>query len=170
MSFQITVPQEDQIAEIAAIWHTSWHDAHAAHVPRALTEQRSLEDFIARLPGLLERMRIAEADGRVVGLCVIVEDEMQQLFVAPDMYGCGVAQALLRDAEERLAVAGIRRAWLACVIENARAAAFYRKVRWQEIGRMVDPLETSTGVYKLCVLRFEKTLGARAVKARGRTA
>lgn len=158
MPFDITVPQEDQFAEIVALWHSAWHDAHANHVPRALTVQRSLEDFKARLPRLLEGMRVVKADGRVAGLCVIRDDEMQQLFVAPEMYGSGVGQALLSDAEQRLAASGIRRAWLVCVIENARAAAFYQKAGWQEVGRMVDPLETSTGRFDLCVLRFEKSL------------
>ena len=160
MDFEIVKPDAAQFAEIAALWHGAWHKAHAAHVPQVLVKLRTQPDFERRLVGLHHGLRVALQGAKVSGLCCTVDDEMQQLFVARAAYGTGLAAALLGDAETRLAQAGVQRAWLACAIGNGRAAAFYRKAGWVEIGRMIDPLETSEGLFDLEVLRFEKELTA----------
>jgi GNAT superfamily N-acetyltransferase len=57
-----------------------------------------------------------------LGFCIVDHDELDQLFVAREARGGGVAAALIDDAEARIAAGGARVAWLACAISNLRAA------------------------------------------------
>ncbi|MEX3014592.1 GNAT family N-acetyltransferase [Gymnodinialimonas hymeniacidonis] len=130
---------------LAQVWHDAWHEAHAAHVPQELVDLRTLADFRARLPLMLPDLRTAGAPSAPLGLCVIRDDEMQQLFVAPAARGTGLAAALLHDAEARLAASGVTEAWLDVVIENARAIRFYQREGWR-LGRRADmALDTTEG-------------------------
>ena len=55
-------------------------------------------------------------------------------------------QGLWHDAEHVLRWAGERDAWLACSIGNARAAAFYVKAGWSNVGTETLDLDTSAGL------------------------
>ncbi len=136
---------EDDLAPLAQLWHDAWHEAHAAHVPAALVNLRTLADFQMRLPLMLDTLRTAGPIGAPLGLCVIREDEMQQLFVAPAARGSGLASDLLKDAERRLAAAGVAEAWLDVVIENARAIRFYEREGWRLDRRADVPLDSANG-------------------------
>jgi ribosomal protein S18 acetylase RimI-like enzyme len=48
------------------------------------------------------------------------------VYVAAARRGTGVADALLTEAERRVAEGGHQQAWLAVVAENARARRFYQ--------------------------------------------
>jgi GNAT superfamily N-acetyltransferase len=89
---------------------------------------------------------------------MIQGDELDQLFVAAEARGTGVAAALLADGEARLAAAGVRTAWLACAIGNDRAARFYEKHGWRRAGTMIHRPETPDGPFPLEVWRYEKEL------------
>jgi len=65
---------------------------------------------------------------------------------------------LIADAEGRLRENGVETAWLACAIGNMRAARFYEKCGWQRLGTMMNPLETTEGIFSLEVWRYEKRL------------
>jgi ribosomal protein S18 acetylase RimI-like enzyme len=78
--------------------------------------------------------------------------------VDPAGRGSGVAAALVRDAERRLAANGVRTAWLACAIGNDRAGRFYEKCGWIQVGTMLNPAVTPTGPWPLETWRYEKTL------------
>ena len=150
--------QPADLDPLARLWHDGWMEAHLAHVPPALTAKRTLESFRNRLDGFGDCLRVAGDVGTPVGFCAIRDDELDQIFVAPDARGGGVAARLLADGEERLAANGIRRAHLLCVIENARAARFYERQGWTNMGVSVESVQTEDGPFAFKLLRFEKSL------------
>jgi GNAT superfamily N-acetyltransferase len=89
---------------------------------------------------------------------MVKKDELDQLYVARDARGYGVAAALLSDALDRIRRAGHRRAWLACAIGNYRAVRFYRKSGWSLDGVVTIQLATPDGLTALDVWRFEIAL------------
>jgi GNAT superfamily N-acetyltransferase len=77
---------------------------------------------------------VAEIDGAVAGFVMVVGDEVEQVYVAADHRGSGVAGALLAEAERQVAAAGHAQAWLAVVAGNARARRFYERSGWTDDG------------------------------------
>jgi len=146
------------IDELTAIWHDGWHEAHARIVPAGLTRLRTRDSFRERLERALPFVRTVGPTGRPDGFSMLKDDELYQLFVAPRARGSGVATALIADAEQRLAAAGIATAWLACAIGNDRAARFYQKSGWRLARTMMNLAETSEGAFPLEVWRYEKIL------------
>jgi len=143
---------------LARIWYEGWHEAHAHHVPRELVVLRTLPSFSDRIADMGDRMRVAGSAGAPVGLCAIRDGELDQLFVARAARGTGNAAALLANGEARLASSGVRRAFLLCVPQNIRAARFYARHDWVNMGECDEPVFTADGPFPLRVLRFEKTL------------
>jgi ribosomal protein S18 acetylase RimI-like enzyme len=143
---------------LATIWHQTWHEAHAHLVPRELTALRTRESLRARLVQGLPSVRVVGEIGAPLGFCIVKDDELYQLFVSPAARGSGAAAALLADGEERLAASRVDTAWLACAIDNDRAARFYEKHGWRRVGTMVNYAETSNGAFPLEVWRYEKVL------------
>lgn len=144
--------------DLARIWYEGWHDAHARIVPSELTRLRTLTSFRDRLEAALADVLVVDSAGEPVGFCVIKDAELYQLFVSVHARGSGVAATLLADAEARLREAGIDNAWLACAIGNERAARFYEKWGWRRTGVVVYHPETSAGIFRLEVWRYEKRL------------
>ena len=87
-----------------------------------------------RTPARVADTTVAEVDGRVVGFTMVDGDELEQLFVDPDLHGGGIAAPLLTAGEQRIAAAGHEVAWLAVVVGNARARRFYEKHGWYDAG------------------------------------
>lgn len=160
MSEQIRHAQVGEAAALAQLWFDGWQDAHAAILPQALARLRTRESFQERLLRGLAEVRVAGPAGAPVGFYMLKEDELYQLFVAAEARGQGVAQALMADAETRLAARGVETAWLSCAIGNDRAARFYAKHGWTNTGKIVTAVETTQGPYDLEVSRFEKRLPA----------
>ena len=154
----IRTADPNDVDVLAAIWHETWHEAHAHLVPRELTVLRTRESLRARLTAALQSIRVVGEIGTPLGFCIVKDDELYQLFVAPAARGSGAAAALLADAEARLAAARVHTAWLACAIGNDRAARFYEKHGWRRVGTMVNYAETSNGAFPLEVWRYEKVL------------
>jgi ribosomal protein S18 acetylase RimI-like enzyme len=150
--------EQNDVEQLATIWHRTWHEAHAHLVPPALTRLRTIESFRERIAAALAHIRVAGPPGAPLGFCIVKDDELHQLFVAPSARGSGVAAALLADGEARLAACRVRTAWLACAIGNDRAARFYEKNGWRRVGTMVNYAETSNGAFPLEVWRYEKAL------------
>ncbi len=150
--------QSTEIDKLASIWYDGWQDAHADILPAELARVRTLESFRERLEAALEDVRVAGAQGDPVGFCMVHEDELYQLYVSAEARGTGIAAALLADGEARLAANGTATAWLACAIGNRRAARFYEKCGWRQVGNMINRLDTPHGIFPLEVWRYEKRL------------
>ena len=129
-------PADDaDMAAVADLWHEGWHDGHAGHVPDGLTAARTLTAFHERTPSRVADTAVAVAeDGSLQGFVMVVDDEVEQVFVAPAWRGTGVAADLLAEAEGQIAAAGYDEAWLAVVAGNARARRFYEKCGWSDGG------------------------------------
>ena len=100
--------------------------------------------------GALERVDrtwVAERGGVVAGFVVVVDDEVEQVYVDRDWRGQGVAERLLRQAEEVIGRGGRRTAWLAVVAGNTRARRFYARMGWRDRGPFTYQAETATGTY-----------------------
>ena len=156
MTLRPAVPSD--MATVADIWHRAWHVAHAGHVPDGLTAARTLEAFHERTPARVADTTVAEVDGRLVGFTMIEGDEVEQVFVDPELHGSGVAAPLLAEAEQQVAAAGYDVAWLAVVDGNARARRFYEKHGWYDAGEL--PYEVTAGgtTYVSPCRRYEKCL------------
>lgn len=148
----------DELDALAHVWHDAWRDAHAELVDEAFARSRTVESFRERLPDLLPDLRTVGDPNKPLGLAVIRDDELYQLFVARDARGTGVAKLLIEDAEKRLAANGVRTAWLACAVGNDRAARFYEKSGWHLARTYVAEIPIDDRSFNLDVWRYEKTL------------
>jgi ribosomal protein S18 acetylase RimI-like enzyme len=140
---------------IAEIWHRGWGDGHLGNVPDALLEHRRFEHFHERVPPRIAESVVADVDGRVVGFVTVREDEVEQLYVAAETRGTGVADALLRRAEEMVA-ARFETAWLSVVEGNARARRFYERNGWRDAGMHDYRAEIRGGTLPVPCRRYEK--------------
>jgi len=127
---------------------------------RDLAEFFGLSPAESRLTAALDTTRVIGPVGAPLGLCMIKDDELYQLYVARQARGTGAAAALVADAEARLAARGFATAWLACAIGNDRAARFYEKCGWVMAREAVNRLETPAGVFELAIWRYEKAVGS----------
>ncbi|QFU89264.1 GNAT family N-acetyltransferase [Amycolatopsis sp. YIM 10] len=125
-------------AAIARIWYPGWRDAHLGNVPDALLAVRTEASFgeraARRVIDPATRTAVAEAGGEVAGFVMVVDDEVEQVYVSAGHRGSGVAGLLLAEAERLVAGNGHRSAWLAVVAGNTRARRFYERHGWADEG------------------------------------
>jgi GNAT superfamily N-acetyltransferase len=157
MSQPLRPATDVDVDAIAAVWHAAWHDAHDAHVPAGLVDDRPLDYFTVRVPGLIDRTTVAEDQSGIVGFVTVDGDELDLLFVAARGRGSGIAGALLAHGEQLIA-ARFDTAWLEVVTGNARARAFYARQGWRDTGPADRLIETSSGPAVVPQHRYEKWL------------
>ena len=145
----------EDIPALARLWHAGWHEAHAAYTPPALTALRTEEDFARRLAALLPDTIMA-GDDPALGFCAIRDDEIYQLYVAPEARSNGLAALLLADGEDRLARRGVGLARLDIGVGNHRAARFYTRQGWEENGAGEAEVDSSAGPFRLKLRFFAK--------------
>ena len=150
---------ETEIDHLARLWHEGWNDAHGKLAPEGLTKARTVDSFRERLAAALDDTRVIGPPGAPLGLCMIKDDELYQLYVARQARGTGAAAALIADGEARLAARGFATVWLACAIGNDRAARFYDKCGWVVAREVMNRLETPVGVFEIPIWRYEKAVG-----------
>lgn len=145
---------------IATIWHDGWRDGHLGHVPDALVAVRTRESFDERAAQRIDDTAVAVIDGAVAGFVMVVGDEVEQVYVASEHRGAGVAPALLAEAERLVATNGHRVAWLAVAPGNARARRFYERSGWSDEGAFDYPAASSEGSIPVRCQRYVKPLGS----------
>lgn len=143
---------------IAAIWHAGWRDGHLGNVPAELTAARQPDSFSTRAAQRLGDTTVAVIDGQVVGFTMVVGDEVEQVYVAADARGSGVADLLMDDAERQVRDAGHTTAWLAVVAGNARARRFYERRGWADAGLFDYAAATDRGPVPVPSHRYVKQL------------
>lgn len=126
------VPADAQ--RVGEIWHAGWRDGHIGHVPDELVAARTPESFPQRAAQRVAGTRVAEIAGDVAGFTMVVDDEIEQIYVAHAHRGSGVSARLMSDAVSRIRADGYDRAWLAVVAGNLRARRFYAKQGWSDAG------------------------------------
>jgi ribosomal protein S18 acetylase RimI-like enzyme len=147
---------------IARIWREGWADGHAGHVPEALVAERAPASFGPRALERLDRTWVAERAGVVAGFVVVVDDEVEQVYVGRDWRGGGVAERLLRQAEAVIGAEGRRTAWLAVVAGNTRARRFYTRLGWRDRGEFTYQAQTASGTFPVPTHRYEREVGGRS--------
>jgi ribosomal protein S18 acetylase RimI-like enzyme len=154
----VRAAEHQEIDHLAGLWFDGWQDAHAQILPAELRRLRTLDSFRQRLKTALPDTRVVGPSGAPLGFYITKGDELYQIYVSAQARGSGVANALIADAEARLAKTGVEVAWLACAIGNDRAARFYEKCGWRRVGVVAYQTETSVGPFPLQVWRYEKRL------------
>jgi ribosomal protein S18 acetylase RimI-like enzyme len=154
-SWALRAATPGDVDAIAQLWHAGWRDGHLGHVPPALHHHRTPEDFRKRVPPRLQTTTVAVINSAVVGFVVVRDDEIEQIYVAQEARGSGVAAALLEHGESIIAERHDR-AWLAVVAGNARARHFYQRKGWRDAGAVDYLAETASGPFAVPSRRYEK--------------
>lgn len=155
----------DDVDAIATVWHDGWVDGHLGHVPATLHPHRRRGDFRRRVPAVLDATTVATTASGVVGLVMVRDDEVEQLYVDARARGGGTAAALLRCAERLIAVR-FDCAWLAVVPGNTRARRFYAREGWHDTGTIEHPAPIANGSISVTAHRYEKRLSPSSMSDR----
>lgn len=148
---------EADLASIAEIWHVGWVDGHEDFVPDELLAHRTRATFDVRAAGRIADTTVAVSDGSVVGFVMVVDDELEQLYVDRSARGTGAADELIAAAEQQIA-RDHDVAWLAVVAGNARARRFYERTGWVDAGPIDYQATTDDGTFTVPSHRYEKPL------------
>ena len=89
---------------------------------------------------------------------MVVDDEVEQVYVSAAHRGMGVADALVAEAERRVRGNGHAAAWLAVVAGNARARAFYERAGWVDEGPFDYAAAAEDGPITVPCRRYTKLL------------
>jgi GNAT superfamily N-acetyltransferase len=144
---------------VAEIWHEGWPDGHLGHVPPALVEVRSEESFHERAAARIADTTVAVAGGEVAGFVMVVDDEVEQVYVSRRHRGSGIAARLLTEGERQVRDSGHTCAWLAVVEGNVRARVFYERTGWVDDGPFVYTAHTEEGDMNVPCRRYIKRVG-----------
>jgi ribosomal protein S18 acetylase RimI-like enzyme len=141
---------------IASLWHRGWPDGHLGNVPEELVRLRTPEDFRRRVPSRLPFTTVALLGERLAGFVMTHGDEIEQVYVAAEARGHGVADALMGHAEREIAARGHGVAWLAVVAGNTRARRFYERCGWRDAGGFDYAADVEGGTLPVPCRRYEK--------------
>lgn len=156
--FELRPARPSDAQRIAEIWHVGWRDGHLGHVPGELIAERDRDSFDARAQRRLGDTTVAVIDGDIAGFVMVVDDEVEQIYVASAYRGSGVADVLMTEAERRIESAGHAAAWLAVVASNERARRFYSRRGWSDHGVFDYPAATKDGSIPVPAHRYVKQL------------
>jgi GNAT superfamily N-acetyltransferase len=144
--------------DIAEVWHSGWQDGHLGLVPQELVDARTEASFRQRASERIADTTVAAVDGAVVGFVMVVDDEVEQVYVSAAHRGTGVAKVLIGEAERQVRASGHRRAWLAVVAGNTRARAFYERAGWVDEGPFDYAAAAEDGPIAVPCRRYAKLL------------
>lgn len=149
----------DDAAEVGEIWYRGWRDGHLGHVSEDLIAVRTEPSFRTRAVDRIGDTTVAVVDGAVAGFVMVVDDEVEQVYVSADHRGTGIADTLMEEAERRVKENGYSRAWLAVVAGNARARRFYERSGWSDDGPFDYSAYVDGGRIIVPTHRYVKDLG-----------
>jgi GNAT superfamily N-acetyltransferase len=146
----------DDSEAVASIWRHGWRDGHLGHVPDELLAARTPESFASRAAQRVSDTVVAVVDTAIAGFVMVVDDEVEQLYVATHHRGSGVAAALLEEAERLVRENDHEQAWLAVVAGNGRARRFYERNGWADEGPFDHRAAGPTGPISVPAHRYIK--------------
>jgi GNAT superfamily N-acetyltransferase len=126
------------IIEVAALYHSVWHETQASFMPPAEIARRSLEFFAHRMTALLDSTLVIERNATITAFSAWRGNLLGQLFVAIRHRGTSIAPSLLTAAEIEMAKEGTVEAELHCVVGNERARRFYERMGWASQGKVME--------------------------------
>lgn len=145
-------------ATVAEIWYAGWGDAHLGNVPDGLIVARTRESFDTRAVQYIPNIIVATVDDAIAGFVMVIDDEVNQVYVAAGHRGAGIAPILLAAAESRVRDNGHQRAWLAVVPGNARARKFYANNGWSDEGPFMLVAHGPAGTIDVPCHRYVKSV------------
>ncbi|WP_280392786.1 GNAT family N-acetyltransferase [Nocardia brasiliensis] len=148
----------EDTAAIAAIWYEGWQIAHLGNVPDELLRVRSRASFDTRAAQRVPQTTVAIVADAVAGFVMVVGDEVEQVYVAAQHRGTGLAAPLLAAAEQRVHAGGHREAWLAVVAGNTRARKFYETHGWTDKGLFTHHAPGPDGPIEVPAHRYVKAV------------
>ena len=148
----------EDASQVAEIWRLGWQDGHLGFVPQELVEVRTEDSFRARASARVGDTTVAMVDGAVAGFVMVVDDEVEQIYVSAAHRGAGVADVLMGEAERQVRANGHGKAWLAVVAGNARARAFYERAGWRDEGPFDYAAAAEDGPISVPSHRYTKLL------------
>ncbi len=151
-------PQRSEFDALVTLWHEGWRDAHLAMSPQELIRNRTADVFAQRLERKWTLTHVMGEVGAPQGFAVLEGPELDQFYVARPVRGTGFATEFMTLIETVFRERNILRPWLICSVGNDRAARFYDKSGWENMGRQIGAVEIPGGTFELPVWRFEKTL------------
>ncbi|MFC8516705.1 GNAT family N-acetyltransferase [Streptomyces sp. NPDC057257] len=143
---------------VARIWLAGWRDGHLGHVPEELVAARTPESFAVRAAERVGDTEVAVVGGILGGFVMVVEDEVEQLYVSTSHRGTGVAHALLTHTEHLVRRHGHPRAWLAVATGNTHARRFYERQGWTDEGPFDYQAQGPDGPIPVPCHRYVKNL------------
>ena len=150
--------EEADAGAITEIWRLGWADGHLGNVPDALVAVRTPETFRSRTIEGLPHTTVALVGEAVAGFVMVVDDEVEQVYVSAAHRGSGVAGVLLAEAERQVAAEGYREAWLAVAAGERRARRFYERSGWSDAGMFDYPANTAEGPIPVPCHRYIKAV------------
>ena len=81
-SVTLRAARAEDASEIAEIWYRGWQDGHLGFVPQELVDARTEASFRTRASERISDTTAATVDGAVVGFVMVVDDEVEQVYVA----------------------------------------------------------------------------------------
>jgi hypothetical protein len=81
----------DDSKTVANIWYDGWRDGHLGNVPDDLIAARTQESFVLRASQRVGDTVVAIVDDAVAGFVMVVDDEVEQVYVSAHHRGTGVA-------------------------------------------------------------------------------
>lgn len=126
----------DDAEGFSRAYEASWDAALGAIAGRPLRDFSPFEERVERFRAAFAQLPpgagawVAERDGEIVGVAVRAGSELRSLYVVPEAWGTGVAQALTHAALAAIAADGHPEATLWVVEDNARARRFYEREGW----------------------------------------
>jgi len=155
---EIRSAASEDAGAVAEIWRVGWRDGHEGLVPQELVEIRTDESFRTRAAKRVRDTTVATVEGGVAGFVMVVDDEVEQVYVSSAHRGSGVAHALIAEAERHVKANGHDQAWLAVVAGNGRARAFYERAGWEDEGPFDYAAATERGPITVPCHRYTKKL------------
>ena len=154
----VRAARAEDAGDIAEIWYRGWQDGHLGHVPQELVDARTEASFRTRASERIPDTTVATVDEAVVGFVMVVDDEVEQVYVSAAQRGTGIAGLLMDEAERQVRENGHGKAWLAVVAGNARARAFYERVGWADEGPFEYAAVAGDGTIAVPCRRYTKLL------------
>jgi GNAT superfamily N-acetyltransferase len=134
--FVVRLARLDDAEGFVQAYEASWDGTLAPIVGKSLAELVPYEQRLAAYragfdsPPADGGIWVAERESEIVGTAVRRGSELSALYVVPDAWGTGVAQALVAAALEAMHADGHAEASLWVGSDNARGRRFYEREGW----------------------------------------